>query len=559
MTSNINCQIINDISLLYELSLSIGTTLELEKNCDAFISKLLLRENLAFASVWLDKGSSHSEADCITLAYANPKFRVDRTKIQRSNILFSLIKNGKPVSVSSNEDIFKEIIFEKKIDKGTFFIFPLEEVGFLKIYSIDPESDEMFLNKLKNVISKFAISIKACILHERTLQEIEDRKIIESKLRISKKRFEDMAEMLPAAIYESDLHGNITYLNKNGFDLLEYSVDDIDTGINLVDIVSRENRGELGHRLEKLRCGNELNPTEYQLITKNGYTLNVIIASTTIGEGEVIGMRGFILDITERKGMENSLIDAKIVAAANRAKSEFLTNMSHELRTPLNAILGFSDVLRNESFESLTGIQAKYVDNIHVSGKRLSDVVNGMLGVFTLETQNTDLSYEYFDVMKAIVEVVDAINPARTRENINLDVSTDPLVDKMYADRRKFKQILYNLLSHFIRFADKGSRIKIDLTIISNMLKVSIRDPGTILSEVDKNIICERFLQINLVDSDDCSEEELSFLVTKKFIELHEGYIGLNDVGGEGIAFIFYLPLNGKEISCVQTAICEQA
>lgn len=101
----------------------------------------------------------------------------------------------------------------------------------------------------------------------------------------------------------------------------------------------------------------------------------------TISTGTTLYYEGSLEDITQRKEAEIGLKETKIHSdLANRAKSEFLANMSHELRTPLNSIIGFSEIIKNETFGPMgQNAYKEYAHDIHESGKKLLSVINEIL------------------------------------------------------------------------------------------------------------------------------------------------------------------------------------
>lgn len=540
-------EIVRDISLLYELSLSIGTSLDLETNCDTFLNKLLARENFAFASVWIkDKYLSKKHDKKATLVYANPEYRVRETTISLSNPIFTLIKEKEPVMITSYDSDFYEIVTEKNINKGIYHIFPLGDIGFLKIYSAFEKKthDKIILNKLINVISKFTVSVEACLYHERTLREIEERKQAENRLRISEKRFKDMAELLPEMVYECDLKGDFTYINKSGLRMLGFSREDLYRGLNLSELIPGSEQGKFKSRFTELLSAKEMPSMEYNLLTKDGHTISVIMSSTVmISGGEVIGLRGILVDITEKKRMQDSLLDAKMIAIANRAKNDFFSNMSHELRTPLNSIIGFSAVLEDESFGELNENQARYVQYIHSSGQRLLELINDLLSISKMEAQDIDINPENFDIMRAVVEVTEALKPMILRQNVHLEVVTHTEVEKIHADRSKFKQIIYNLINCTLKHAGQKQEMCLELDVISNMLKISIIERQKVFSSYDRERIINIFNENSKSMPSD--NETLELMITKRFIELHGGSIWFEN-NEKGNIFSFILPVDIK-------------
>ena len=100
----------------------------------------------------------------------------------------------------------------------------------------------------------------------------------------------------------------------------------------------------------------------------------------------------------ERKQQEQALEDARAEAErANAAKSRFLATMSHELRTPLNAIIGFSEMLKKEAALMLDAKRRnEYAGLINDSGNHLLSVVNGILDMSKIETDNFEITPEPF-------------------------------------------------------------------------------------------------------------------------------------------------------------------
>ena len=206
-------------------------------------------------------------------------------------------------------------------------------------------------------------------------------------------------------------------------------------------------------------------------IRKGGsrFWADVVITALKDGTGKLRGFSKITRDASERKkaqlqiaqqNRELALRNREVERATN-LKSRFLATMSHELRTPLNAIVGFSELLAEETAGELNDKQKRFVGHIKQGSAHLLQLINDILDLSKIEAGQLELRFEDFQVKDTLPEVLSTIRPLAMAKNIQVqhNLKTDRAV---YADRVRFKQILYNLLSNAVKFTPKGGRIEID-------------------------------------------------------------------------------------------------
>jgi len=143
-------------------------------------------------------------------------------------------------------------------------------------------------------------------------RDITERKRAEDKLRESEARFRDLAELLPQIIYEADRDGNLTYVNRRGFSSFGYTPQDIDSGFNVLQSVIPEDRPRIQAAMPRVLAGEASGGEEFTALRKDGTTFPALIYSAPIiFNGQLRGMRGLIVDITERKQMKAALEESE--------------------------------------------------------------------------------------------------------------------------------------------------------------------------------------------------------------------------------------------------------
>ena len=268
-------------------------------------------------------------------------------------------------------------------------------------------------------------------------------------------------------------------------------------------------------------------------------------------------------DVTRRKQHEDAIDHARGEAErASARKSRFLATMSHELRTPLNAIIGFSEMLTKESAMMLDQKRrGEYAALINESGRHLLSVVNGILDMSKIETDNFEITAEPFapaQVIGACCEVV----ALRAREaGVTIETSIGRDLPEMAADKRAFNQILLNLLSNAIRFSDRGGKVTIGARAEAGAIVVTVEDNGVGISEGDLQRVGEPYFQARASYDRRHGGTGLGLSIVKGLVRLHGGELSIRSRIGEGTRVTVWLPLDCERTrsACTPTGPSEQA
>jgi PAS domain S-box-containing protein len=263
-------------------------------------------------------------------------------------------------------------------------------------------------------------------------------------------------------------------------------------------------------------------------------------------EGKFRFLLGVSEDITPKKQAEIELIRAKEKAEENNLlKTAFLQNISHEIRTPMNAICGFSELLLEHH---LTEKKIReYTDLIQHNAHQLLNIVNDVLTMSRLETNQLEAHYESVDLYVFLEKLFQAFN--RTSHSRPVEwrhTSTVPKGTFIRTDPTKLMQILSNLLNNALKFTHSGY-IELHCGLEENNVHFSVNDTGIGFNPEMKERIFERFVQAN----DDINKlyggTGLGLSICKALVELMGGQITVDTEEGKGTAFHFNLPLQKTE------------
>ncbi|MFQ5757365.1 MAG: response regulator, partial [Acidiferrobacterales bacterium] len=230
---------------------------------------------------------------------------------------------------------------------------------------------------------------------------------------------------------------------------------------------------------------------------------------------------------------------------ASQHKSQFLANMSHELRTPLNAIIGYSEMLQEEAEDLRQEHFLPDLNNIHVAGKHLLNLINDILDLSKIEAGKMTLFFETFDVPTIIRDVVATIRPLIEKNATTLQVDWADDLGDMHADLTKVRQALFNLLSNASKFTKEGTiKLAVMQEAVNGNPWISFRvsDTGIGMTPEQMGKLFQAFSQADVSTTRDYGGTGLGLAISRKFCQMMGGDITVESTSGKGSTFTIQLP-----------------
>jgi signal transduction histidine kinase len=228
---------------------------------------------------------------------------------------------------------------------------------------------------------------------------------------------------------------------------------------------------------------------------------------------------------------------------ADRSKTEFLATMSHELRTPLNAILGFSDMMVCEVIGPLGSERYRsYAQDIHASGSHLLDIINDVLDLSKAVAGKLELSEDWFDARGTVEAACRLVRSRIAEANVHLAVVLPQGELMLYADERKLKQMLLNLLSNAYKFTPPGGRIDCTVTVDAAEIVFAVTDTGIGIPAFELDRVQQPFVQVDSSMSREHEGTGLGLALVKAMAELHGGLLLLESEEGIGTTASIIFP-----------------
>jgi PAS domain S-box-containing protein len=356
--------------------------------------------------------------------------------------------------------------------------------------------------------------------------------------------FETVIENMSDAVFILDMRNRIVNVNVAGQQMLNLSSSDI-LGHDSNEVF--ENQTDIfevyQHAVnirEEVTIGEEPQKRHYELS----------ISPLTDRFDKILGRAIILHDISDRKQVENAMAMARDKALeASRVKSEFLARVSHELRTPLGVIRGYSDLLSEPAYGTLSELQAKAVKEIIDSTERISGMVGELLDEARLAAGAVQLEIKPFNPAEVLEDVKEKLSVLADQKKLALTAELDPdLPSQLIGDPNRINQMVTNLTSNSIKFTKQGKVCIRFYRHDTDQWAMEVADTGPGIPEEAHESIFEPFRQADSTIPRIFGGTGLGLSIVKHLTNLMNGKITVKSEVGSGSTFTVILPLNTEVI-----------
>ncbi len=407
----------------------------------------------------------------------------------------------------------------------------------------------------------------------RVIRDITERRRAESALREATVVQQAILDFADYAIFSTFPDGTINTFNPAAERMLGYKAQEV-IGKDAYQFLANTDEHDERRKLFSAELATEIAPGfellvakarrnmpkeyEWTFIRKNGKSFPATLSMTALRDsaGEITGFLGIASDITDRKRVEHDRAEflrreqeaRRIAEDASKLKDEFLAMISHELRAPLTAILGWAQMLRSGTLDSVSAERALLT--IERNAQSQAHLVADLLDASRITSGKLGLDIRPVELMSIVEAAVDAVRPSIQSKKLRMQLVLEPWVGPFSGDAERLKQIVCNLLSNAIKFTPQGGLIEVRLERLENKALLIVSDTGQGIDPEFLPHIFDRFRQWDGSARRQQGGLGLGLAIVKHLVDLHNGAIYAYSRGiGEGSDFMVTLPLTAESVN----------
>ena len=222
-------------------------------------------------------------------------------------------------------------------------------------------------------------------------------------------------------------------------------------------------------------------------------------------------------------------------------RKEYIGNISHELKTPLFSMQGYIETLRDGGVEDLS-IRDKYLQRIDSSVERLLNIVKDLDMINRYESGQIDLKYSIFDINLLVQEIFDLLEMEGEKHAMTMQLQTTQPQLFVSADKQRISQVLINLISNSIKYANREeAQIIVSTREGTKSIHISVEDNGMGIKPENLPRIFERFFRVESSRSRKEGGSGLGLAIVKHILEAHQQTIAVESTYLSGTKFKFKL------------------
>lgn len=221
-------------------------------------------------------------------------------------------------------------------------------------------------------------------------------------------------------------------------------------------------------------------------------------------------------------------------------RADFVSNVSHEIQSPLTSIKGFTKAIMDDVVPKEN--QKEYLQIIYQEIERMSRLSENLLRMASLDSEHHPYHPTSYRLDEQIRNSVLTTEPLWSKKNMDIRLEIEPV--EIFADKDLMEQVWLNLITNGIRYSDEGGVVEVIIEIVSNKIKVRVKDYGMgIPKEAIPNIF-GRFYKVDRSRNRSVEGNGLGLSIVKKILRIHKFSIEVESEEGVGSTFTVNIPIN---------------
>ncbi len=238
------------------------------------------------------------------------------------------------------------------------------------------------------------------------------------------------------------------------------------------------------------------------------------------------------------------LIEARDeLAEMDKAKSRFSANVHHELRTPLTLILSPLEAIRSGDFGPVPEEIASTLETMHSNGRRLHKMINNLLDLSKLESEQFKIVRRPTRLDKLVVDLVSSATPMATRKQVELKHEGFDNPQELAIDPDAIEKVIVNLIGNALKFTGPGGSIRIVGEFDQDGATIRVFDTGIGIPPDKLDSVFDRFAQVDSSATRSYEGTGIGLSLAQEMVQLHDGRIWAESAGvGHGTTMSVWLP-----------------